>query len=64
MLVTGDPIAIKRLLVDLFVEAHQRAPGEIILDVDATDDPVHGTQEGRFFNGYHDCYDAEKKYEG
>jgi hypothetical protein len=49
-------IAIKRLLVDLFVEAHQCPPGSIVLDLDATDDPVHGDQEGRFFRGYYDCY--------
>ena len=36
--------------------AHERAPNEIILDLDATDDPVHGEQEGRFFHGYYDCY--------
>jgi hypothetical protein len=51
-----NPIAIKRLLVDLFLEAHARAPHEIILDLDATDDPLHGNQEGRFFHGYYDCY--------
>jgi hypothetical protein len=44
------------LLVDLFLEAHERAPNEIVLDLDATDDPVHGNQEGRFFNAYYDCY--------
>jgi hypothetical protein len=49
-------IAIKRLLVDLFLETHERAPKEIILDLDATDDPVYGNQEGRFFHGYYDCY--------
>ena len=54
--ISHNPIAIKRLLVDLFVEAHERAPSEIILDLDATDDPVHGNQEGRFFHGYYDCY--------
>jgi hypothetical protein len=54
--ISHNPVAIKRLLVDLFLEAHQRAPSEIILDLDATDDPVHGTQEGRFFHGYYDCY--------
>jgi hypothetical protein len=54
--ISHNPIAIKRLLVDLFVEAHERAPREIILDLDATDDPVHGEQEGRFFHGYYDCY--------
>jgi hypothetical protein len=54
--ISHNPIAIKRLLVDLFLEAHKRAPKEIILDLDATDDPVYGTQEGRFFHGYYDCY--------
>ncbi len=54
--ISHNPIAIKRLLVDLFLEAHDRAPNEIILDLDATDDPVHGEQEGRFFHGYYDCY--------
>ena len=49
-------MAIKRLFVDLFLEAQERAPNEIILDLDATDDPVHGEQEGRFFHGYYDCY--------
>jgi hypothetical protein len=44
------------LLVDLFLEAHERAPNEIILDLDATDDPVHGNQEGRFFNAFYNCY--------
>ncbi|HKM70854.1 MAG TPA: IS1380 family transposase [Stellaceae bacterium] len=53
--ISHNPIAIRRLLVDLFVEAHA-APNEIILDLDATDDPVHGEQEGRFFHGYYDCY--------
>jgi hypothetical protein len=54
--ISHNPIAIKRLMVDLFLEAHERAPREIILDLDATDDPVHGEQEGRFFHGYYDCY--------
>ncbi len=47
-----------RLLVDLFVESQARAPEEIWLDLDATDDPLHGHQEGRFFHGYygHYCY--------
>ena len=51
-----DPQAIEDLFVDLFLEAHQRAPRQIILDLDATDDPLHGHQEGRFFHGYYDCY--------
>jgi hypothetical protein len=54
--ISHNPVAIKNLLVDLFVEAHERAPGRIILDLDATDDPLHGEQEGRFFHGYYDCY--------
>src|SRR6202007_2088174 len=47
---------IEALLVDLFLEAHQAPPKQIILDLDATDDPIHGHQEGRFFHGYYDCY--------
>ena len=43
-------------MVDLFLDAHKRAPSEIVLDLDATDDPVHGEQEGRYFNAYYDCY--------
>jgi hypothetical protein len=48
--------AIERLFVELFVEAHGEAPQEIVLDLDATDDPLHGHQEGRFFHGYYDGY--------
>lgn len=48
--------AVDRLLVLTFLRAHQRPPTEIILDLDATDDPVHGKQEGRFFHGYYDEY--------
>ena len=51
-----DPQAIENLLIDLFVEAYTRPPRQIILDLDATDDPLHGHQEGRFFHGYYDCY--------
>ena len=54
--VSHDPAAIERLFVDVFLEAHRRAPEQIILDLDATDDPLHGHQEGRFFHGYYDCY--------
>jgi Transposase DDE domain group 1 len=50
-----DPQAIADF-VDLFLKAHRRAPRQIILDLDATDDPLHGHQEGRFFHGYYDCY--------
>lgn len=51
-----DAQAIETLLVDLFLDAHDKAPREIVLDLDATDDPLHGRQEGRFFHGYYDCY--------
>ncbi len=54
--ISHNPMAIKKLPVDLFLEAHERAPKQIILDLDATDDPLHGQQEGRFFHGYYDCY--------
>jgi hypothetical protein len=54
--VSHDPAAIESLFVDLFLEAHTKAPKQIILDLDATDDPLHGNQEGKFFHGYYDCY--------
>ena len=43
-------------MVELFVESHSRAPRELWLDLDATDDPLHGHQEGRFFHGYYGGY--------
>jgi Transposase DDE domain group 1 len=54
--ISHDPAAIETLLVDLFLEAHGRPPKQIIVDLDATDDPLHGHQEGRFFHGYYDGY--------
>jgi hypothetical protein len=51
-----DRRAIERLFVEVFLEAHAAPPREIVLDLDATDDPLHGHQEGRFFHGYYDCY--------
>jgi hypothetical protein len=54
--ISHDPVAIRHAFVDLFIESREQAPREIILDLDATDDPLHGMQEGRFFNGYYDCY--------
>jgi len=54
--IAADRKAFDRLLVDLFIEAHDEAPREIWLDLDATDDPLHGNQEGRFFHGYYGCY--------
>jgi hypothetical protein len=54
--IAADPEALDRLLVDLFLESYEKAPREIWLDLDATDDPLHGHQEGRFFHGYYRCY--------
>src|SRR5699024_7768198 len=54
--IAANPEAFDRLLVDLFIESHKRPPREIWLDLDATDDPLHGHQEGRFFHGYYRCY--------
>jgi hypothetical protein len=48
--------AIDELLVRVFIESQAQAPAEIILDVDTTDLPLHGKQEGRFFHGYYDSY--------
>ena len=54
--ISHDAAAIEALLVDIFLEAHADAPEEIVLDLDATDDPIHGDQEGRFFHGYYGNY--------
>ena len=54
--IAADPQGLDQLLVDLFIEAHKKPPREIWLDLDATDDPLHGHQEGRFFHGYYGCY--------
>jgi hypothetical protein len=54
--IAHDPAAIETLLVDLFLESHAKPPKQIILDLDATDDRLHGHQEGRFFHGYYDSY--------
>jgi hypothetical protein len=54
--ISHDPEAIESLFVGLFLDAHKKAPKQIVLDLDATDDPLHGNQEGRFFHGYYDCY--------
>jgi hypothetical protein len=54
--ISVDAGAIEALFVDLFLDAHAKAPAQITLDLDATDDPLHGHQEGRFFHGYYDCY--------
>ena len=49
-------IRIAQVLVDQFIAAHDQPPEHLILDFDATDDPLHGRQEGRFFHGYYDNY--------
>ena len=54
--VACDFEAVDELLTDLYLEAHKRAPRQIVLDHDATDTPLHGRQEGRFFHGYYGCY--------
>jgi Transposase DDE domain group 1 len=54
--ISHDPAAIEALLVTLFLDAHKKPPRQIVLDLDATDDPLHGDQEGRFFHGYYNSY--------
>jgi len=56
IVLNGD--AVDQMLLNVFVQAHPTPPDEIEIDVDATDDPLHGQQEGRFFHGYygHYCY--------
>jgi hypothetical protein len=51
-----DAAAVEALFVALFLDAHRSPPRQIILDLDATDIPLHGHQEGRFFHGYYDAY--------
>jgi Transposase DDE domain group 1 len=51
-----DEEAMKRLFVSLFLKGRARPPERIVLDLDATDDPIHGNQEGRFFHGYYKCH--------
>jgi len=50
------PESADNFFVDVFLESHTKIPEEIILDVDATDDPLHGNQEGKFFHGYYKAY--------
>jgi hypothetical protein len=51
-----DAAAIDRVFTKLFLDAYKKAPKEIVLDLDATDDLIHGSQEGRFFHGYYGGY--------
>jgi Transposase DDE domain group 1 len=54
--VVADFEAMDELLLSLFIESHTTAPQQLILDVDATDDPLHGQQQGRYFHGYYGQY--------
>src|SRR4051794_2151552 len=54
--ITCHTHAVERLLVTLFLQAHPTPPERIVLDLDATDDPIHGHQLGRFFHGYYKSY--------
>ena len=49
-------VRLHQVLVEQFVASFEHAPEELVLDFDATDNPLHGHQEGRFFHGYYDCY--------
>jgi hypothetical protein len=51
-----DAAAIEALFTDDFIRTQPQPPEELVLDLDATDDPLHGQQEGRFFHGYYGCY--------
>jgi len=51
-----DRRAVQQLFTDIFLQAYRRPPERIVLDLDATDDPIHGHQSGRFFHGYYKNY--------
>jgi len=51
-----DAGSIERLPVDIFLNSRREPPSRIVIDLDATDDPLYGEQEGRHFHGYYDCY--------
>ncbi len=54
--ITAHSHAIEDLFVELFLQAYEQPPAQIVLDLDATDNPLYGEQLGRFFHGYYDCY--------
>jgi hypothetical protein len=54
--ITVDREAAADFFVNVFLQLQPQAPDSIVLDLDATDDPLHGHQSGRFFHGYYDCY--------
>ena len=51
-----DAVAIQRVMIEQFIASFDKSPRKLILDFDATDDAVHGNQQGRFFHGYYDHY--------
>ena len=60
----GGAVGMHQLLVEQFIASFKEAPSELILDFDATDDRVHGNQEGRFFHGYYGSYCFLPLYHG
>jgi len=54
--IVADQRQIESLFVDVFLQLHEKPPKRIVLDLDATDDPVHGDQLGKFFHGYYKSY--------
>lgn len=54
--ISVNDAALEQVFLDVFIAAHARPPERIILDLDATDDPLHGDQEGRFYHGYYRCH--------
>lgn len=54
--IVHNPEKIEELFVDIFIWSHEKEPEEITLDLDATEDEIHGNQEGKFYQGYYQCY--------
>ena len=54
--IIAETAALEEYFVQSFLRTTKKPPELLILDFDATDDPLHGKQEGRFFHGYYDCY--------
>jgi hypothetical protein len=54
--IVADRQAVQSLFTEVFLQSHRRPPKRIVLDLDATDDPIHGHQSGRFFHGYYKNY--------
>ncbi|HOX60279.1 MAG TPA: IS1380 family transposase [Verrucomicrobiota bacterium] len=54
--ITAQSRSIEDLFVELFLQAHPQPPAQVVLDLDATDNPLYGEQLGRFFHGYYDSY--------